>query len=241
MPELRNRTDIQMPSMKDESEGEGEEMSHDSNDSNQSSASCDSSAEHSDSDDSSEMDEDECERRRTECMENLVDLERQFTLLKEQLYRERITQVDTKLGEVRIGKSEEYLIPLERLKENMKTKTEVAGILKQLRLQNIHNKFLAEEQAAQQNFESEKGLVWDGIHSDLQEKIRRLEEDRNNVDIHADLWLSSSGRTRRNHSERRRAVSVAGPYIVYMLNDADILEDWALIKKSMSSRKTEIL
>jgi hypothetical protein len=32
----------------------------------------------------SEMDEEECERRRTECMDNLVDLERQFTLLREQ-------------------------------------------------------------------------------------------------------------------------------------------------------------
>lgn len=31
-----------------------------------------------------EMDEAECDRRRTECMENLVDLERQFTLLREQ-------------------------------------------------------------------------------------------------------------------------------------------------------------
>lgn len=140
-----------------------------------------------------------------------------------------------------MGKSEEYLVPLERLKENMKTKTEVAGILKQFRLQNIHNKFLAEEQASLQNFNSEKILVWDCIHGELQDKIRRLEEDRNNVDIHADLWLNSSGRRRRNHTERRRAVSVAGPYIVYMLNDADILEDWALIKKSLSSRKAEIL
>jgi len=32
----------------------------------------------------SEMDEEECERRRTECVDNLVDLERQFTLLREQ-------------------------------------------------------------------------------------------------------------------------------------------------------------
>ncbi|XP_032667595.1 breast cancer metastasis-suppressor 1-like protein [Odontomachus brunneus] len=229
-----------MPSVKDESEGEGEEMSHDSNDS-QSSASCDSSAEHTDSDDSSEMDEDECERRRNECMDNLVDLERQFTLLKEQLYRERITQVDTKLGEVRVGKSEEYLIPLERLKENLKTKTEVAGILKQFRLNNILNKFYAEEQAALQNFESEKSIVWDCIHNDLQEKIRRLEEDKNNVDIHADLWLNTNNKRPKNHTERRRAVSVAGPYIVYMLNDTDILEDWAMIKKSLSSRKTEIM
>ena len=72
-----------MPSVKDDSEPEGEEMSHDSNDT-QSSASCDSSAEHTDSDDSSEMDEDECERRRNECIENLLDLEKQFSLLREQ-------------------------------------------------------------------------------------------------------------------------------------------------------------
>lgn len=149
--------------------------------------------------------------------------------------------MDTKLGEVRVGKSEEYLIPLERLKENLKTKTEVAGILKQFRLNNILNKFYAEEQAATQNYESEKSIIWDYIHNDLQDKIRRLEEDKNNVDIHADLWLTTTSRRRRNHTERRRAVSVAGPYIVYMLNDADILEDWAMIKKSLSSRKTEII
>lgn len=149
--------------------------------------------------------------------------------------------MDTKLSQVKVGKSEEYLVPLERLRQNMETKIEVAGILKQLRLQNIQNKYLAEEQAAMQNFESEKGLVWDAIYSDLQEKIRRLEEDRNNVDIHADLWLNSSGRKRRSHTDRRRAVSVTGPYIVYMLNDADILEDWAVIKKSLGSRKVEIL
>lgn len=157
------------------------------------------------------------------------------------LYREKITDADTKLGEVRLGKSEEYLVPLERLKENMKTKTEVAGVLKQLRLQNIQNKFLAEEQAALQNFQSEKELVWDAIHSDLQEKIRRLEEDRNNVDIHADLWLNSSGKRRKSHNEKKRAVPVAGPYIVYMLNDVDILADWAHIKKSIGSRKVEII
>ncbi|XP_011303916.1 breast cancer metastasis-suppressor 1-like protein [Fopius arisanus] len=230
-----------MPSVKDDSEPEGEEMSHDSNNSDQSSASCDSSAEHSDSDDSSEMDEDECERRRNECMENLVDLERQFTLLKEQLYRERITQIDTKLREVRVEKSDEYLVPLQRLKENMETKTKVADVLRKMRLENIQIKFDAEERAAEQNLQNEKNLLWDSIHSDLQEKIRRLEEDKNNVDIHADLWLSSTGRRRRSHTERRRAVSVAGPYIVYMLNDADILEDWALIKKSLSSRKADIL
>lgn len=70
------------------------------------------------------------------------------------LYRERITQVDTKLGEVRCGRAQEYLQPLEELQENMRIRTEVAGILKELRLTNIQNKFHAEELAAKQNYEA---------------------------------------------------------------------------------------
>jgi len=69
------------------------------------------------------------------------------------LYRERITQVETKLDEVRCGRAQEYLQPLEELQENMRIRTEVAGILREFRLANIRNKFEAEELAALQNYE----------------------------------------------------------------------------------------
>nr|CAD7264542.1 unnamed protein product [Timema shepardi] len=244
-----------MPGIKDDREdSDGEEMDHDSGESDKSSTSCDSSEPPSDSDDSSEMDEEECERRRSECMENLMDLERQFTLLREQLYRERITQVDTKLSEVRSGRAQEYLQPLEQLQKNMRIRTEVAGILREFRLTNISNKFEAEEQASRQNYEvwgvlsggvpeSEKSLLWDSIQGELQEKVRRLEEDRNSVDLSADLWLVERNygkpirRGKVSEPGRRKPVTVSGPYIVYMLSDSDILEDWTAIKKALSVSK----
>lgn len=65
-------------------DSDAEEMDHDSNDSDKSSTNSDSSDNGSDYDDSSEMDEEECERLRSEYVEDLVDLERQFTLLREQ-------------------------------------------------------------------------------------------------------------------------------------------------------------
>lgn len=46
-----------------------------------------------DSDDSSEMDENECESRRNALLQHVQDLEGQFSHLREQLYRERISQV----------------------------------------------------------------------------------------------------------------------------------------------------
>ncbi|GJQ87633.1 hypothetical protein Trydic_g17458 [Trypoxylus dichotomus] len=191
----------------------------------------DSSDEEPDSDDSSEMDEGECEQRRTECMENLTDLERQFSLLREQLYRERIAQVDHQLAEVKGGRSQDYLLPLQQLQDDMRIRTEVASILRQLRLANIRNKYDAEEQAARQNLESEKALAWDYYYEELIETIKRLEEDRHNVEI---SWGEGGEWSSRSRSRsRRKAVTVSGPYIVYMLKPQDIMEDWTTIRKAL--------
>ncbi|CAG9582987.1 unnamed protein product [Danaus chrysippus] len=147
-----------MPSMKVEgdSDGDGDMSGGDTERSNGSSRpDRDSSAEEADepdSDDSSEMDESECERRRNECLDNLTNLERQFTVLREQLFNERMKHVEYQLSEVRVGRSQEYLIPLAQLQENMKVRLEVAGILKKMRIENIKHKYDAEEIAAHQHF-----------------------------------------------------------------------------------------
>lgn len=175
-----------MPSIKNEGDSDGDddmsgaESQHSGSSRVPDRDSSGEDADEPDSDDSSEMDESECERRRSDCMDNLckctspaakllhvtfnqlfnvmhphfiAHLERQFSILREQLYCERINQVDTQLTEIRGGRSQEYLAPLQRLNENMRIRTEVAGILKQYRLENIRHKFLSEEQGASQHFE----------------------------------------------------------------------------------------
>lgn len=83
----------------------------------------------------------------------LGHLEKQFTLLREQLYYERINQVDNQLTEIRGGRSQEYLAPLQRLNDNLQSRTEVAAVMKRYRMENIMHKFLSEEQAAEQHFQ----------------------------------------------------------------------------------------
>jgi len=244
---------------KEESEGEAEheEMDHSSaaNESDKGTSDGDSS-EDSGSEDSSEMDEEECEHRRSECLDDMIDLERQFSYLKEQLYRERITQIENKLNEVMAEQAEEYLVPLAELREAMAVRTQVAGILRQLRLENIKNKVEAEDVAAKQDFESRKSLLKDSIKDSLNEKIRRLEEERNQVDIFDrdslfksrslgihPFGLPSQSRSNdesemgRDKDKRRKPITVTGPYIVYMLSEADILEDWTQIRKALTASK----
>ncbi|XP_045916121.1 breast cancer metastasis-suppressor 1-like protein-A isoform X5 [Micropterus dolomieu] len=196
--------------------------------------------------DSSEMDDEDCERRRMECLDEMTTLEKQFTDLKEQLYKERLSQVDIKLQEVMAGCAQEYLEPLANLQENMQIRTKVAGIYRELCLESVKNKYECEIQAACQHWESEKLLLFDTVQSELEEKIRRLEEDRHSIDITSELW-NDGLHSRKNKKKdpfcpvkKKKPVVVSGPYIVYMLQDLDILEDWTAIRKFLQSSLTDI-
>ncbi|XP_056333175.1 breast cancer metastasis-suppressor 1-like protein-A isoform X1 [Danio aesculapii] len=190
---------------------------------------------------SSEMDDEDCERRRMECIDEMTNLEKQFTDLKDQLYKERQNQVEAKLQEVMSGKAAEYLEPLATLQENMQIRTKVAGIYRELCLESVKNKYDCETQAAFQHWESEKLLLFDTVQSELEEKIRRLEEDRHSIDITSELW-NDELQSRKNKKKdpfspdkKKKPVVVSGPYIVYMLQDLDILEDWTAIRKAMAT------
>lgn len=200
-------------------------------------------------DDSSEFDEADCDRRRTVCMEDMNDLESQFTSLRDQLYFERLEQIDFKLKDVKIETAAEYLNPLHELDQMKVRKIRIASVLRELRMENIRNKLQSEEKATRENHESEKSLLRDLMKADLEEKIRRLEEDRHNIDLTTELWNESrilklkGKKPDSTHSDRKKKpVAVSGPYIIYMLREDDILDDWTAIMKARGAsarRKSE--
>lgn len=231
-----------MPTIENENpESEDEEMDQESADN-----SSDDESESADQSSDCELDEVECNRRRNECVDDMIELERQFSEIREQLYKERLNQIESKLEEVAAGKAFEYLEPLNQLQEQMHVRTHVAGILKDLRIKTCQTKHESEELAANQHMRSEKVLLFDSIKSELEDKIRRLEEDRHNIDISSDLWNESQSQKKNkkrtdpfNPDRRRKPVTVSGPYIVYMLKDGDIIDDWTAIKKALKQQQQQ--
>ncbi|XP_075890258.1 breast cancer metastasis-suppressor 1 isoform X2 [Nelusetta ayraudi] len=201
----------------------------------------DEDEEEEEEEESSEMDDEDCERRRVECLDEMLDLEKQFQELKEKLFRERLNQMKVKLDEVLTGKAGEYKEPLAALQRSMQIRTQVAGVYRELCLQVIKHKHECELQGARQHLESEQALLFDAMKSELLEKIRRLEEDRQSINLNSE-WgddMRSKRCKRKNllgRSDRKRKVAlVSGPFIVYMLKDIDILEDWTAIKKAKAA------
>ncbi|XP_072495284.1 breast cancer metastasis-suppressor 1 isoform X1 [Notamacropus eugenii] len=188
---------------------------------------------------SSEMDDEDCERRRVECLDEMSDLEKQFSELKEKLFKERLSQVRFRLEEVGAERAPEYTQPLGGLQRSLKIRIQVAGIYKGFCLDVIRTKYECELQGARQHLESERLLLYDALQGELQERIQRLEEDRQSLDISSEWWddkVHPKGSSRSwetlQSGKRKKAPLVSGPYIVYMLEDVDILEDWTAIKKA---------
>lgn len=137
---------------------------------------------------SSEMDDEDYERRRSECVNEMLDLEKQFSELKEKLFRERLSQLRVRLEEVGAERAPEYTEPLGGLQRSLKIRIQVAGIYKGFCLDVIRNKYECELQGARQHLESEKLLLYDTLQGELQERIQRLEEDRQSLDISSEWW-----------------------------------------------------
>nr|XP_037854973.1 breast cancer metastasis-suppressor 1 isoform X2 [Chlorocebus sabaeus] len=229
---------------------------------------------------SSEMDDEDYERRRSECVSEMLDLEKQFSELKEKLFRERLSQLRLRLEEVGAERAPEYTEPLGGLQQSLKIRIQVAGIYKGFCLDVIRNKYECELQGAKQHLESEKLLLYDTLQGELQERIQRLEEDRQSLDLSSEWWddkLHARGSSRSwdslPPSKRKKAplvsdpqlplhavcctptpecqvggpalvtcrlhwaslTPITGPYIVYMLQEIDILEDWTAIKKARAA------
>lgn len=158
------------------------------------------------------------------------------------MFRERLSQLRVRLEEVGAERAPEYTEPLGGLQRSLKIRIQVAGIYKGFCLDVIRNKYECELQGAKQHLESEKLLLYDTLQGELQERIQRLEEDRQSLDINSEWWddkLHARGSSKTWDSlppnKRKKAPLVSGPYIVYMLQEIDILEDWTAIKKARAA------
>jgi hypothetical protein len=73
-----------------------------------------------------EVDEDEFDRRRIACTNDMKELENLFSKLKEALINEKQILIEQKLKEIDEETAEEFTIPLQKLKQNMEIKIKLA-------------------------------------------------------------------------------------------------------------------
>ena len=70
----------------------------------------------------------------------------------------------------------------------------------------------------------------------MEDKIHSLEEDKHEADNSGFGGSAFTGKSRKKKADpmdpdrRKKPVTVTGPFIVYMLEESEIMEDWQVIK-----------
>ncbi|CAD5113804.1 DgyrCDS2969 [Dimorphilus gyrociliatus] len=188
----------------------------------------------------SDLNDEDFDKKKTNLSTDMAYLEKQFENVKNDLYNAKLRQANDKIDAITKNIAPEYVIPLDKLRDQREIRRQVAKILREMRVKSNENKYEYEVNGARQSYESDRFMLSDNVRSELEEKIRKLEEDRHNIDITSDLFMESQSyrKTKKKTSaheglneKRRKPVAVTGPYIVYMLEDSEIIEDWTAIRK----------
>ena len=104
----------------------------------------------------------------------------------------------------------------------------------------------------------QRHMLKEHIRLELEDKLKRLEEDRNSssgdsfteclpVNLKKKKRFASTQAQQQTENcflrelpdRRKKPVTLTGPYVVYMLQETEILEDWNLIRKAINTRRFE--
>lgn len=98
----------------------------------------------------------------------------------------------------------------------------------------------------------QKHMLKEQFRLELEDKMRHLEEDRNSTSSDSCLDALQNLKKRKRYSQapencflkelpdrRKKPVTLSGPYVVYMLHEAEIMEDYDLIKKATITRRLD--
>lgn len=191
-----------------------------------------------------ESDADGSESRRKEALEHMSRIEKEFAELKDRLYQEKMTSLKKEIEQVTSGLHPEFAEHLNALEKKKSEKMRVADLWRHYQMDCVENFYRAEREACEHEFLSEKQSIREQMLSGLHEKLKKLEEEKNTMDIAQELSFDSQNPPAPTRKLRRRGPDsidskatkkrvVAGPQIVYSLKEAEILEDLFMIRRGM--------
>lgn len=173
-------------------------------------------------------------------------LEKEFAALKERWFAERMEALDKESEGIENGTHQLFLRKLEELEEARQYKVMAAQKARDFQIRNVENVFDAEKQQAENELDAEKLLLKERMKRDIEEKIKRLTEERNNLTLtspKSDASINKqTSKQKRKENDSNVSETVANgkkvkpsPPVAYTLKESEILDDIKLIQKAVDN------
>lgn len=143
-------------------------------------------------------------KKRKEMTHKMERLNHDFIENKDRLYSDKLLSIENELKEAHNDIHTSYLDGLRDL-ELMRKKTIEDGLLfKEYQKQVTENQFRLEIYQAEEEYTAETHEIREKLFSLLEEKRRKLKEDKDNCDLTYDIVLESQSRLHKRNLRKRR-------------------------------------
>ncbi|KAK4511932.1 uncharacterized protein ATC70_003931 [Mucor velutinosus] len=184
-------------------------------------------------------------KRRKEMTGIMEDLNKDFLKKREKLHVEKLQAINQELKSAHQDTHPSYLDGLKDL-EAMRRKTINDGVLfRKYQNEVTDNQFQLEIYQAEEEYTAEIQDIREKLFASLDEKRRKLKEEKDNCDLAYDVILESQSRLHKRNLRKRekehpenkssKKKQLTGPALVFKLKDDDILSDIQAMRNGLSA------
>ncbi|RHZ75804.1 hypothetical protein Glove_209g177 [Diversispora epigaea] len=139
-------------------------------------------------------------KSRQNILARLNYLNSEFLRKKDEIFKEKLKQIDEEIKAVREGTHPEFEERLQQIIEKRDQKLERHSLALISRQNSIQREYETETSRIEEYYQTQRQAINDRIIAEIEEKKRKLAEDYESYDIHNDTNMEG---TLRSHSQRR--------------------------------------
>ncbi|CAG8572589.1 2424_t:CDS:2 [Diversispora eburnea] len=139
-------------------------------------------------------------KSRQNILARLSYLNSEFFRRKDEIFKEKLKQIDEEIKAVREGTHPEFEERLQQIIDKRDQKLERHSLAFISRQNSIQKEYETETSRIEEYYQTQRQAINDRIIAEIEEKKRKLAEDYESYDIHNDTAMEG---TLRSHSQRR--------------------------------------
>ncbi|KAI8092466.1 Sds3-like-domain-containing protein [Halteromyces radiatus] len=185
-------------------------------------------------------------KRRKELNQRIEYLNNDFIQNKERIFSEKLLATQNEISQAHNNTHRQYKEGLILL-ESIRQKTiEDGRLLRDYQTQVTDKQFTLEIHRAEEEYLAEKHEVREKLFAVLEEKRRRLKEEKDNCDLAYDVVMESQTRMNKRSLRKRgmdngdnklnKRKQVSGPTLIFRLKDEEVFDDLQAMRNGLTNQ-----
>mmetsp|Transcript_32323 Transcript_32323/g.44402 ORF Transcript_32323/g.44402 Transcript_32323/m.44402 type:complete len:209 (+) Transcript_32323:55-681(+) len=186
-------------------------------------------------------------KQRMECLDLMEKIVEEFGELKDLFFGQKLDLMKLEIEEIKAGKNERFLIKCKQLEQKKEEKLWATEMWRKYQIENVNSVCDFDKKLAEDEFQTAKRVLFEQMIASMEERVRRLEEEKSNMALVDPSEPRSSTRKLRSRTSQKPDPTVASvtsghrrrvnfPTINYALKDSEIIDDLQQIQTKRAGR-----